>query len=104
MLGLIIGVVVTLLFTTKRGRELFKRATEQGLSKFADLEQQIKKTGALLEDPDEDDYIDEEEREILRPVTKEEKEESKPHVHHHENEEEAAHAEHKTHRFFKKKS
>ena len=38
ILGLIIGVVVTLLFTTKKGRQILRTLTEEGLSKFSEVE------------------------------------------------------------------
>ena len=37
-LGLIIGVVVTLLFTTKKGRQIVRALTEEGLNKFSEVE------------------------------------------------------------------
>ncbi len=53
--GLIIGGVVTLLFTTKRGREIVKELTEKGLDKFTELEDSLKEK--KLEDSGESDYV-----------------------------------------------
>lgn len=39
LLGVIVGVLIALLFTTKKGREIFKDILEKGVEKFADLEQ-----------------------------------------------------------------
>lgn len=38
ILGIIIGVCVTLLFTTKRGKRILSLLTEEGLQRFTDLE------------------------------------------------------------------
>ncbi len=61
LLGVIVGVLITLLFTTKRGRAIFKDVMERGVQKFADLEQLMKETGEEFEDEFEeeagDDYI-----------------------------------------------
>jgi len=37
-LGLIVGVVVTLLFTTRKGRQIVRTLTEEGLHKFSEVE------------------------------------------------------------------
>jgi gas vesicle protein len=64
MLGVILGVAGTLLFTTKRGRAIFKEATDKGLDKFTDLEKQLQTKGEELIDTVKeikDDYLDMEE-------------------------------------------
>ena len=38
ILGVIVGVILTLLFTTKKGREIVKELTEKGLDKLSDLQ------------------------------------------------------------------
>jgi gas vesicle protein len=38
LLGVIVGVIVALLFTTKKGREIVKELTEKGLDRFSDLQ------------------------------------------------------------------
>ena len=38
VLGLIVGVLVTLLFTTKKGRQIVRTLTEEGLHKFSEVE------------------------------------------------------------------
>src|SRR3989344_489412 len=38
LLGVILGVVITLLFTTKKGRKILKALSEEGLQKFTELE------------------------------------------------------------------
>ncbi len=60
-LGVVVGVIITLLFTTKKGREVVKELTDKGLEKFSDLEKRLQETEAdfedaeYLEDEDEDD-------------------------------------------------
>lgn len=60
-LGVVVGVIVTLLFTTKKGREVVKELTERGLDKFSDLEKRLQETEEDLEAAeyleDEDDYV-----------------------------------------------
>ncbi|HUD44946.1 MAG TPA: YtxH domain-containing protein [Patescibacteria group bacterium] len=36
--GLIVGVALTLLFTTKKGRQILRSLTDEGLSKFSEVE------------------------------------------------------------------
>lgn len=38
LLGVILGVIITLLFTTKKGRKILKALSEEGLQKFTELE------------------------------------------------------------------
>jgi hypothetical protein len=56
LLGVIVGVLIALLFTTKRGREIFKDVTEKGLEKFQDLEKLIQEHEE--KGLEEDDVID----------------------------------------------
>src|SRR5689334_17105967 len=60
LLGLVIGILVTLLFTTKKGRELLKEWTEKGINKLTDLENIIKEptqpSSKTTETPD-NDYV-----------------------------------------------
>lgn len=60
LLGLVLGVLVTLLFSTKRGRELLKEWTEKGITKLSDLETIIKQQteqSAKQPEKSETDYI-----------------------------------------------
>lgn len=57
LLGVIIGVVVTLLFTTKKGRHIIKTLTDEGMNKFSELEE-------LMQDMEE---YDEEEESTVGP-------------------------------------
>lgn len=51
ILGVIVGVVITLLFTTKKGKEILRVLTEKGLSKFSDMEE-------IFDDEEEsDEYV-----------------------------------------------
>jgi len=72
LLGVIVGVLITLLFTTKRGRAILKDVMEKGVQKFADLEQLMRETEAELEDDfeeeDGDDYIPAEPVEKTEPT------------------------------------
>jgi hypothetical protein len=56
MLGLIVGAGVTLLFTTKKGRQLFNYMTEKGLDSFAQL-QATMDAQRIETDDEESDYI-----------------------------------------------
>jgi hypothetical protein len=58
--GLIVGVIITLLFTTKRGRIIFKEIMENGVRKFSDLEQILRESDAMEYDEEieeGDDFI-----------------------------------------------
>lgn len=39
LLGVVVGVIVTLLLTTKRGKKMIKMITEEGMSKMANWEE-----------------------------------------------------------------
>ncbi len=56
ILGLIIGGVATVLFTTKKGREIVKEITEKGFEKIADLQEGIEET-VELEEGGKGDYL-----------------------------------------------
>lgn len=55
--GLVVGGVATLLFTTKKGREIVKELTEKGLDKFSELQEKFEYETSELEELDGDDYI-----------------------------------------------
>jgi gas vesicle protein len=57
LLGVIVGALITLLFTTKKGRAILKDVMEKGVQKFADLEQLMQEAEEELEDETGDDYI-----------------------------------------------
>jgi gas vesicle protein len=83
LLGVIVGVLITLLFTTKRGRAIFKDAVEKGIQKFSHLEDLIKeaKNEDFMEEDEGDDFIPSKEllaepAEKREPKEKEEKNES----------------------------
>lgn len=64
LMGVVVGVIITLLFTTKRGREIFKDVVEKGIHKFSDLEtvlQDIHNKDKGFVDPEDeavhDDYV-----------------------------------------------
>ncbi len=63
LLGTVIGSIATLLFTTKKGREIIKELTEKGIEKFSELEEALK-TDKVIEVIEESDYVVPE----LRPV------------------------------------
>lgn len=62
LLGLIIGGVATLLFTTKKGREIVKDLTEQGIERISDLQGKMDKAVVEYEDVPGEDYVEPEER------------------------------------------
>ena len=58
LLGVIVGVLITLLFTTKRGREIFKDVLEHGVEKFSNLEdlmREVQEKEAV--EPEENDFV-----------------------------------------------
>jgi hypothetical protein len=57
VLGLIIGVIITLLFSTKKGREFLRDWIDKGMSKFADLEDILKQQSTQQPQEEENDYI-----------------------------------------------
>ncbi len=57
LLGVIVGVLATLLFTTKRGRAILKEVMEKGIDKFANLEELMRETEDDFDDEEGDDYI-----------------------------------------------
>lgn len=76
LFGVIVGVVLALLFTTKKGREILRTLTDEGLNKFADLEDLLQeKVHEVQSNPvdDESDYIEPEEREVVSQPTPEPK-------------------------------
>ena len=88
LLGAVIGTVATLLFTTKKGREIVREITEKGLEKFTELEDALK-SGEQTEIIEEGDYLEPELRQIAEPEaekvklakeTKKEEAPAKPHT------------------------
>lgn len=73
LLGLILGGVVTLLFTTKRGREIVKDLTEKGLDKFSELQDEFEEVGEAIEELDGDDYVASEplDKKVINEIKKE---------------------------------
>ena len=74
ILGLILGVAITLLFTTKKGRKLLKLLMDEGADKVARLEEVLQKKEQVIEDDLDEiisgtDYV-----EKHQPVTDEPKE------------------------------
>ncbi|HSW48360.1 MAG TPA: YtxH domain-containing protein [Candidatus Saccharimonadales bacterium] len=59
LMGVVVGGIVTLLFTTKKGREIVKDLTDKGLEKLNDFEKSIEATKEEYEEIiDGDDYIE----------------------------------------------
>jgi gas vesicle protein len=61
LFGVVVGGITTLLFTTKKGREIVKEVTERGLDKFSEIQRDLNQA-VEFEEIDGDDYIDREER------------------------------------------
>ena len=80
ILGLLVGIVATLLLTTKKGRSLLRDFTDKGMDKFSDLEDKFQeKKEAIRQMQDEyeemeegDDFIPEEPQPVK--LAREEKE------------------------------
>ncbi len=64
LLGVIFGVILTLLFTTKKGRQVLRMLADEGLNKFADLEDLLQEKIQPETDAEEDDndYLSPDER------------------------------------------
>lgn len=58
LLGVMVGVAITLLFTTKKGREIFKDTVNRALDKVSELQNTVEESVQFDdEDIDGDDYI-----------------------------------------------
>lgn len=55
LLGILVGVAVTLLVTTKKGRKLMHSLAEEGMGRFGDWEKILKDVADAIDD---DDYVD----------------------------------------------
>lgn len=55
LFGLIVGVLLTLLFTTKKGRQILHTLTEEGMNKFSNVEDILH----AMEEEDVYDDVDE---------------------------------------------
>lgn len=66
LLGALMGSVATLLFTTKKGREIVRDLTEKGIEKIAELEGAIKEREQVKE-IEESDYVEPKERSPIEP-------------------------------------
>jgi gas vesicle protein len=60
LIGVVLGGVLTLLFTTKKGREILKDLTEKGLEKFSEIQDSLDVT--VVEEVDGEDYLEVEDR------------------------------------------
>lgn len=65
LLGLLLGIGITLLVVTKKGRRLLKTLTEEGLENMKDLRTKLKEAESII---DEDLYYDEMEEQSDVPV------------------------------------
>ncbi len=57
LLGVIVGGIATLLFTTKKGREIARDLAEKGLQKFSELQDNMDEA-IVAEEVEENDYIE----------------------------------------------
>lgn len=67
LLGVIVGAILTLLFTTKKGREILKELLEKGVEKFSNLEDLMRDT--YVSDLVDDDFEEEDDFVPTQPVT-----------------------------------
>jgi len=56
LVGLILGFALALLFTTKRGRQMVKALTEEGLDSISELRRRMDTLEVMI---DEDEYVEE---------------------------------------------
>lgn len=73
MLGVIVGVLLTLLFTTKRGREILKEMTDKGIEKWSELEKlskelQEEELSSEEVEVDPQDYVKPEEKKEIKYI------------------------------------
>jgi len=66
LLGLLLGIGITLLVVTKKGRRLLKTLTDEGLENMKDLRVKLKEAESMI---DEDLYYDEMEEQSGVPVS-----------------------------------
>lgn len=75
VLGVIVGVLIALLFTTKRGREILKEITDKGIKKWSELEKTMKEMekSQMYEDEmdDESEYIPQEKKKEIHYLAQE---------------------------------
>lgn len=64
LLGVIVGILATLLFTTKKGRRVLQTLTDHGMEKFSEIETKLQSAKQEFADEieEEDDYVEVEER------------------------------------------
>ena len=72
LVGVIIGGVATLLFTTKKGREIVKDLTSKSLDKFSEIQKNLDET-VDFEEVDGGDYVEPEDRPAKLVEEKEQK-------------------------------
>ncbi|MBA3723521.1 MAG: YtxH domain-containing protein [Candidatus Levybacteria bacterium] len=73
ILGLVVGIMIALLFTTKKGRAILRDVTEKGidqLSKLENLKQQVEDS-ELFDELEEDEYVKAEPALEVQPIVKE---------------------------------
>lgn len=67
LLGLLIGISITLLVVTKKGRRLLKTLADEGFENMKDWKSRLKEAETMV---DEDLYLDEIEEQSDIPITK----------------------------------
>lgn len=78
LMGVIVGGIATLLFTTKKGREIVKDLADKGLEKYSDLQKTVEKTKQEYEEVIEgDDYLEPVEVEKIKLAKEIKKDEDK---------------------------
>lgn len=68
LLGVLVGVAITLLFTTKKGREIFKETVDKALEKFSEVKNTLDEEVVYDDEDDGSDYI---KQTPIEPVKKE---------------------------------
>lgn len=72
LFGVVVGAILALLFTTKKGRQILRMLTDEGLNKFADLEDLLQEKVHDMQDStstEDSDYVAPEEREeVVKPM------------------------------------
>jgi gas vesicle protein len=78
LLGVVVGSIATLLFTTKKGRQILKELTDRGIESISELEKKLKNAEEPLQViEEENDYSEPEMRPIPDSMEVDEREKEK---------------------------
>ncbi len=79
LLGLLVGILLALLFTTRKGREILRELIDKATEKLSDIDSSLEKMKASHDDEEESDYVKPDQevlKEEIRLLANEKSEES----------------------------